>query len=67
MWVQLAFLTMGLLMVGFFGIGIHRVPRSKVNLYYGPFDISSSYSLHSFLAMRVWRCMFRTQTLIHVI
>jgi len=50
-----------------FGIGIHRVPRSKVNLCHGLFDISSSDSLRSFLAMRVWRCMFRTPTLIHVI
>jgi hypothetical protein len=55
------------LMVGFLGTGIYRVPRSKVNLYYGAFDSSPSDSLRSFLAMRIWRCMFRTPTLVHVI
>ena len=46
------------LMVGFFGIGFYRVPRSKVNLYHGTFNSSSSDSLRSFLAMRIWRCTF---------
>ncbi|EDR07216.1 uncharacterized protein LACBIDRAFT_328021 [Laccaria bicolor S238N-H82] len=38
-----------------FGTGFHGVPRSKVNLYYGTFQSSSSDSLRSFLAMRIWR------------
>lgn len=41
-----------------FGTGFHGVPRSK---------FSCNAHMEIFLAMRIWRCMFRTPSLIHAI